>query len=101
MLATSKVVEHLELTKCELLTEYSLDNVIKSTTSLQYIDLNGVPAVTQQKLDDYRQLRPELMIRRYLYQNVDPKDNGLRVPRRVVDKKKKKKKGKKGGKKKK
>jgi hypothetical protein len=29
---------------------------------------------------------------------VDPKDNGLRVPRRVADKKKKKK-GKKGGKK--
>jgi hypothetical protein len=35
-----------------------------------------------------------------MYQNVDPKDNGLRVPRRIADKKKKKK-GKKGGGKKK
>jgi hypothetical protein len=47
-----------------------------------------------------RQTKPELLIRRFLYQVVDTKDNGLRVPRRIVDKKKKKK-GKKGGKKKK
>ena len=40
------------------------------------------------------------MIRRFTYQVVDPKDNGLRVPRRIVDKKGGKKK-KKGGKKKK
>lgn len=50
-------------------------------------------------LEQLKNVKPELLIRRFLYQVVDPKDNGLRVPRRVVDKKKKKKK--KGGKKKK
>ena len=39
-------------------------------------------------------------MRRFAFQVVDPKDNGLRMPRRIIDKKKKKKK-KKGGKKKK
>jgi len=98
---TSKVLEHLEVTKCELLTEYSLDNIIKGTSSLKFLDLNGIPAITQPILDNLRQIKPDLLIKRYMFQNVDPKDNGLRVPRRVVDKKKKKKKGKKGGKKKK
>jgi hypothetical protein len=51
-------------------------------------------------LDGLKAIKGDLLIRRYLYQNVDPKDNGLRVPRRVADKKKKKKK-KAGGKKKK
>jgi hypothetical protein len=52
-------------------------------------------------LDNLRQIKPDLLIRRYLYQNIDPKDNELRVPRRLMGDKKKKKKGKKGGKKKK
>jgi hypothetical protein len=52
-------------------------------------------------LEQLRLIKPDLLIRRFLYQVVDVKDNGLRVPRRIVDKKKKKKKGKKGGKKKK
>ena len=98
---TSKVIEHLELTKCDLITEYSIDNLLKTSLSLKFLDLNGIPAITPAILDALRQLRPDIMIRRFLYQNVDPKDNGLRVPRRVVDKKKKKKKGKKGGGKKK
>ena len=63
--------------------------------------MNGIPAITQVVLDALKLIKPELMIRRYMYQNINPKDNGLRVPRRVVDKKKKKKKSKKGGKKKK
>jgi hypothetical protein len=46
-----------------------------------------------------KQVKPDLLIRRYLYQVVDPKDNCLRVPRRLANDKKKKKK--KGGKKKK
>lgn len=98
---TTKVLESLELTKCELLTEYSIDHIIKSNSTLTFIDLNGIPAITPQVLENLKLIKPELLIRRYLYQNVDLKDNGLRVPRRVVDKKKKKKKGKKGGKKKK
>lgn len=87
----------MELTNCALLTEYSIENIIKQTPSLRYLDLNGIPAITQAKLDELRLVSGDLLIKRYLYQNVDPKDNGLRVPRRVADKKKKKKK--KGGKK--
>ena len=93
-------MEHLEVCKCELLTDYSIDNIIKGTPSLKYLDLNGIPAITPVILDALKAIKGDLLIRRYLYQNVDPKDNGLRVPRRVADKKKKKKK-KAGGKKKK
>jgi hypothetical protein len=97
---TSKVLEHLEICKCELLTEYSIDNIIKGTPTLKYLDLNGIPAISPQVLDVLKTIKGDLLIRRFLYQNVDPKDNGLRVPRRIADKKKKKK-GKKGGGKKK
>ena len=99
--SSSHVMEHLELTKCEGLTEYSIDNIIKSSNTLKFLDLNNIPAITPQVLEQLRLIKPDLLIRRYLYQVVDVKDNGLRVPRRIVDKKKKKKKGKKGGKKKK
>ncbi|CDW83748.1 UNKNOWN [Stylonychia lemnae] len=96
----SHVLEHIELTKCEGLTEYSIDHIIKNTTTLKFIDLNNIPAITPQVLEQLKQIKPDLLIRRYLYQVVDPKDNQLRVPRRLAgDKKKKKKKG--GGKKKK
>jgi hypothetical protein len=91
----------LELTRCELLTEYSIDAILKQSTTLGFLDLNGIPAITQASVEAFRQLRPDLLIRRYQYQNIDPKDNDLRVPRRLVGEKKKKKKGKKGGKKKK
>jgi len=56
--------------------------------------------LTNPVLEALRQLKPDLLMRRYKTQTADPKDNGLRVPRRIIDKKKKKKK-KKGGKKKK
>lgn len=98
---TTRVLEHLELTKCELITEYSIDAILKGNTSLVFLDLNGIPAITQPTLDNLRLIRPDLMIRRYMFQNIDPKDNDLRVPRRLMGEKKKKKKGKKGGKKKK
>ena len=51
-------------------------------------------------MEQLKLIKPDLLIRKYYYNTVDPKDNGLRVPRRIIDKKKKKKK-KKGGKKKK
>lgn len=51
---TSRVLEHLELTNCALLTEYSIENIIKQTPSLKFLDLNGVPAITQAKLDEFR-----------------------------------------------
>jgi hypothetical protein len=43
---TTKVLEHFELTKCELLTEYSIEAVIKGSPSLVFLDLNSIPAVT-------------------------------------------------------
>jgi hypothetical protein len=65
--STSKVIEHLELTKCELLTEYSLENILKTVHSLSFIDLNGIPAVTPQVLDNLKAIRPDLLIRRYMF----------------------------------
>jgi len=44
--ATSRVLETLELTNCALLTEYSIENIIKQTPSLKLLDLNGIPAIT-------------------------------------------------------
>jgi len=51
-------------------------------------------------MEQLKVIKPDLLIRRFHHHVADIKDNGLRVPRRIVDKKKKKKK-KKGGKKKK
>ena len=42
-----------------------------------------------------KEIRPELLMRRYKTQDADPKDNMLRVALRTVEKKKKGKKGKK------
>lgn len=64
---TSKVLEHLELCKCELLTEYSIENVIKGTPSLKYLDLNGIPAITPQILDALKAVKSDLLIRRFMY----------------------------------
>lgn len=50
-------------------------------------------------MDELRQLKPNLFVKKFKDQVADPKDNGLRVPLVVVKKSKKKKK--KGGKKKK
>lgn len=64
---TTKVLEHFELTRCELLTEYSIEAIIKGNQTLTFLDLNGIPAITQPVLDNLRQIKPELLIRRYTY----------------------------------
>jgi len=61
---------------------------------LSYVDINHIPVVTPALYEILKGLRPELMVRRYQYNDVDPKDNGLRVPLRL-NKSGKKKKGKK------
>lgn len=43
---SSHVLEHLELTKCENLTEYSIDMLIKQMPTLKFIDINSIPAIT-------------------------------------------------------
>lgn len=64
---SSHVLESLELTKCEALTEYSIDMIIKNVLTLKFIDLNCIPAITPQALEQLRQTKPELLIRRYLF----------------------------------
>ena len=90
-------LEHLEVTKCDKLTEFGLKSVLESNLKLQFLDINHIPAVTFPFLDELKDTHPDLLIKRHVYQEVDfKKDNGLRVPRRLkVDIKKKKKKGKK------
>jgi len=60
-------MEHLELTKCEALTEYSIDQIVKQCSTLKFIDLNSIPAITQPVLEQLRQAKPDLLIRRFLY----------------------------------
>jgi hypothetical protein len=55
--------------------------------------------VTPAFIENLKNIKPKLLLRKFKYADADPKDNGLRVPLRVVDKKAGK--GKKKGKKKK
>lgn len=91
-------IEHLELCRLETLTEYSLKFVFKELHHLKFLDTNGVKDCNYAMMDEWKQQKPQLLVRMYRFDKFDKKDNGLRVPRRVVEKKKKKKK--KGGKKK-
>ncbi len=93
-------IEHLELCRLETLTEYSLKFVVKELKELKFLDTNGIKDCNYALMDEFKQQKPSLLVRMYRFDKFDKKDNGLRVPRRVVQKKKKKK-GKKGGKKKK
>ena len=64
---SSHVLEHLELTKCENLTEYSIDMLIKQVPTLKFIDVNSIPAITPQVLEQLKTIKPDLLIRRFLY----------------------------------
>lgn len=96
---TAPNIEHLECNRLDALTDYSLKFCFKELPKLRFWDLNGVTAVNYQMLDEFKQTRPDLIIRQWRMTKHDKKDTELRVPRRVVEKKKKKKK-KGGGKKK-
>ena len=86
-------VEHLELTRLETLGENCIKQTIKDLTKLKFIDLTGIKEANYKLLDELKDTKPNLLTKRFNIAEVDKKDNGLRVPRRVVDKKKKKKKG--------
>ena len=58
---------------------------------MKFIDINCIPAVTYPVLDELRNMKPDLLMRKYAINAADPKDTGLRVPLRVAEKKKKKK----------
>ena len=92
-------IEHLELSRLETLTEYSIKFLFKELHQLAFLDTNGIKDVNYAMLEEFKQTKPNLILRMYRFDKFDKKDNGLRVPRRVIQKKKK---GKgKGGKKKK
>ena len=83
--------------------EFGVQQLITNCHKLAYLDLNKVPVATNNYgfLDELKLTNPDLLIRRNKHQDDDfKKDNGLRVPRRIISDKKKKKKKKKGGKKK-
>jgi len=93
-------LEHVELCRCEQIGEFGIKNLLENCPKLIYLDINKVPIVSYAFLDELKTTHPNLLVRRNLHQDLDfKKDNGLRVPRRIITKKKKKKK-KKGKKKK-
>ena len=91
MCNTSEVLEHLELTGCNRLTEYFIESMFKNNMNLNFVDLSHIPVMTMAFWEVLRQHRPELLGRRFKMSDVDPKDNMLRVPLRIAEKKKKKK----------
>mmetsp|Transcript_21656 Transcript_21656/g.26618 ORF Transcript_21656/g.26618 Transcript_21656/m.26618 type:complete len:97 (-) Transcript_21656:149-439(-) len=93
-------LEHIELCKCENVGEFGINSLLQNCTKLIYFDINKNPIVNYGFLDELKKTHPDLFIRRNIHTDDDfKKDNGLRVPRRVIQKKKSKKKKKKGKKK--
>ena len=93
-------LEHLEVAKCESVTEHDIKQIVEKCEKMTYIDISSIPVVKYEFLDELKQVNPGLLIRRNVHQDDDfKKDNGLRVPRRIIQKKKSKKKKKKKGKK--
>jgi hypothetical protein len=95
VLNTSDCMENLELAGCINLTEYFIENMFKNYASLKFVDLNNIPIMTPAYFETLKGHRPDMLNRRYKINEVDPKDNMLRVPLRTIEKKSKKKKGKK------
>lgn len=87
---------HLEVNNCDL-TEDGVKNLIKEAPHLKFLDLSSISGLSLKLLEEIKTKKPDLLLRQYRTEKFDPKDNGLRVPRRVVQKEKKK--GKKGKKK--
>ena len=88
-MATS--LEHLELTGCEQLTEYGLEALFKNFKNIMFFDINHIPVVNAAFFEVLKNTRPDVMVRRYQFNDIDLKDNMLRVPLRIVSKDKKKK----------
>ena len=87
-------LNHLEVSKCEI-TDQGLKYFIKELPQLKFLDIIGASGISQSLIMEIQAKKPDLKLRKYRSDKVDPKDNGLRVPRRVVEKeggKKKKKK---------
>lgn len=66
------------------LTEYLLEKLFKEYPNLKFIDVNHIPAMTPALFEVVKQTRPDIYIRRFNITEVDPKDNMLRIPWRVI-----------------
>ena len=86
----SPILEHLELTGCSKLSDYFVGQLVQNYPQLTFIDVNHIPAVTPAVIEAIKTVRPTLLQRRFKLADIDPKDNMLRVPLRVVSKAKKK-----------
>ena len=52
-------LEHLELTKCEKVTEFGLKSILETNgAKLQFLDINHIPAVTYPFLDELKDSHP-------------------------------------------
>lgn len=100
LLTSAKNLTQLEVAGCELLQEYDVQQILTLGKSLEFIDINHIPIVTAAFFDSLKATAPDLKIRAYQTNLVDLKDNGLRIPLRLIGAAKKKKKAKKGKKKK-
>ena len=93
-------LEQLEIASCKALTDFGLKQLITNLHKLKFLDLSGLKAADYKFLEEVKEQKPDLLMRKLHITDWDiKKDCGLRVPLRVI-KKAKKKKGKKGGKKK-
>ena len=91
-------LEHIELSKVEGLDEFGVNALLKNCQNVIYLDITSTQVCKYEFLDELKETHPQLLIRRNKHQDDDfKKDNGLRVPRKIIEKKsgKKKKKGKK------
>lgn len=72
---------------CENLTEYGIEAIFKNFRTLTFIDINHIPVVTPAFYEILKNHRPDIMVKRFQFTEVDPKDNMLRVPLRIAEKK--------------
>lgn len=84
-------LHHLELNRTDL-TDAGIKLLAKEVPQLKFCDLTSVPGITLALLEEIKQKKPDLLLRQFAKEKFDPKDNGLRVARRVIEKEKKKKK---------
>lgn len=47
-------LEHIELQKCEKLTEYSIKNIFELNLNLKFLDINKIPIVNYAFLDEIK-----------------------------------------------
>ena len=67
----SQKLEHLEIAGCEQITEYCLETTFKTYRNLTYVDVNHIPVLTPALYEILKGHRPDLMVRRFLYTEVD------------------------------